>query len=366
MKIIKTQDYSPEQVITQTVQVLKSGGLVIFPSDTVYGLLVDATHQPAVQKLIDFKNRPPGKAISIFVGNFDRLFQVASVESSKQNLLYQLLPGPYTVILQSKKQVCAQLESEKCTIGVRIPQFQLVNQLVEQFGQPVTATSANLGGKSPHYSVTSLLNQLPQKKTQLIDLIIDAGTLPHNKPSTIVDLTTKQVAILRKGDIVTHDEQEYLSESPIQTRKIARHLLTKIYQKKPNRGQIIILSGDLGAGKTQFVKGLAEAVQITEKIISPTFVINYEYLTGENSYGLKLLNHYDLYNVEDSEELNNLSIHQNINQYTLTCIEWGEKSAALLPNLTKCSDVHQIQIDYINEDKRKISYKFIELNSFSL
>ncbi len=79
MKIIKTQDYSPDQVITQTVQVLKSGGLVIFPSDTVYGLLVDATHQPAVQKLIDFKNRPPGKAISTFVGNFDRLFQVASV-----------------------------------------------------------------------------------------------------------------------------------------------------------------------------------------------------------------------------------------------------------------------------------------------
>ena len=163
------------QTQKQIITVLKKGGLVVFPSDTVYGLLTDATNETAVKKLIQFKNRPWGKPISVFVDSFLRLEKLAEVDKKQLALLKNILPGPFTVILKSKKQVCNLLESEKQTLGLRFPHFSLVTDLVKAYGKPLTATSANLSGQSPHYSVESLLKTLPKQKKELLDLIVDMG-----------------------------------------------------------------------------------------------------------------------------------------------------------------------------------------------
>ena len=355
MNIISFNNNS-QDVIQTAVKVLQDGGLVIFPSDTVYGLLVDATNPAAVQKLINFKNRPPGKAISVFVKNLEMLNDEVEVSDKKKELLQQMLPGPFTIILPSKHKVSKLLESEKGTLGVRVPNYQLVLDLVAVFGKPITATSANLGGRPPHYSIESLLNEIPESKKELIDLIVDAGKLPRNKPSTIVDLTESEVKILRHGDIVTTDEETFTTDAPIQTRKVAHYILEKVTKKLQGKPLVVILEGDLGTGKTQFVKGVAEYIGIEEKIISPTFVIYYEY-DAPPEKGFNKLVHYDLYNIMDKDEFKDIGIAENLKEGTIMCMEWGDKSGEVIGMLKVKAKMVFIKISYLNEEKRKIEVK---------
>src|SRR3989338_3232251 len=189
-----------ETAIHESIKVLQSGGLVIFPSDTVYGALIDSTNKKAVTKLIGFKSRPIGKPISVFVSDFGMMNKYISL-GKHQTLLEKLLPGPFTVILESKHKTAVQLESERGTLGVRIPDFSPVIQLVKNLGKPVTATSANISGRPAHYSVETLLHEFFQSKKDMIDLVVDGGKLPRNKPSTVIDLISPEIKIMRHGDV---------------------------------------------------------------------------------------------------------------------------------------------------------------------
>lgn len=347
MKFITHNLKNAEEIVKKTIEVLKNGGLVVFPSDTVYGLLVDAKNQKAVEKLIKFKNRPPGKPISVFVPNLEMMEKYVSVDKRKKRLLKELLPGPFTVILESKHKVESLLESEKGTLGVRIPDYPLITKLVGVFAAPVTATSANLSGRSPHYSVESLINELGKDKKELIDLVIDAGKLPRNKPSTIIDLTEPKVRILRKGEIVFDRENTFVSENPQATGKLGEFILAKYHDPKSIRPLAIIIEGDLGAGKTVLVKGMGRKLGI-ENIVSPTYVIYYEYGS---------FYHFDLYQIEEVDELRNLGIGKLLKKGNILVFEWGEKVAELYGLLKNKADVVYIKIEYINEKKRKIIIK---------
>ena len=112
--------------VEKILQTLDSGGLVVAPSDTVYGLLVDATNETAVKKLLAFKNRPIGKPISIFVADYGMLSQQGDVQESQMQLLKRFLPGPFTVVFPSKHKVSRYLESEKGTLGIRIPSYPFI------------------------------------------------------------------------------------------------------------------------------------------------------------------------------------------------------------------------------------------------
>jgi len=351
MKIIKLDD---KNVIEKTVEVLQQGGLVVFPSDTVYGLLVDASNEKAVKKLIAFKNRPPGKPISVF-SDWDFLYDLVLVSEKQKELLKNLLPGPFTVVLKSKGKVCPLLESEKKTLGVRIPDYQPVNQLIKKIKKPVTATSANLSGKSPHYSIESLLKQLPESKKKLIDLIVDAGKLKRNKPSTVIDLVEENIKILRQGDIVFTQVDTYLSRSEKGTKKIAQFILGKLLKKHVKKPLIFIIEGDLGVGKTVFVKGMGEFLGI-KGIVSPTFVVMYEYEV-EKSKVDKLI-HLDLYNVEEKEEFEYLKIEKYLVPGNLLAIEWGEKVGEIFDLLKEKGEIVYVKMSYENEKERVIEVSF--------
>ncbi len=345
MKIIKLNSGNVDQTINNTIEVLKSTGLVIFPSDTVYGLLVDATNKAAVEKLIAFKNRPVGKPISIFT-DIESMDQLVEINKDQQKVFEEILPGPFTIVLPSKHKVNKLLESETGTLGVRVPMYQPIKELVNKFKKPITATSANLAGRSPHYSIGSLLNELTEKQKELIDLIVDAGQLPKNKPSTVVDLSRPNVKILRQGNEDFIKSKVFRSRTSEETKNIAEQIFTKNY-KKDEKPLIFIIKGEMGVGKTVFVKGVGEKLGINN-IVSPTYVIYYEY---KNFY------HFDLYQIEDREEFGNLGIDKFLVPGNILCFEWGEKAGEIIDLLSDKGNIVYIEMKYISESEREIIVK---------
>lgn len=319
MRIARLNKQNTESIIVQTLKILHHGGLVVFPTDTVYGLLVDTKNKEAVEKVIQFKARPAGRAISIFVADLVMMKQYVSLTKIHEQRLKSILPGPYTIVLPSRGKANSLLEAENRTLGVRIPDYSLVTELVKRFGGPVTATSANLSGKPSVYSVTALLYQLSQKKKEMIDLIVDAGHLPRNKPSTVVDFTQDSLKILRRGDKDLSNTKRLTSTSEDETKEIAKKILASFLSKKPNKPLVFILQGDLGAGKTIFVKGLGESLGV-ERIISPTFVIYYEYPLKDKNVFV----HFDLYKVQEASEFKHLGVEKYLQPGNILAFEWGD------------------------------------------
>lgn len=361
MRLINLNPQNIKEVVKHTAKVLKNGGLVVFPSDTVYGLLVDATNKDGVKKLIEFKERPAGKPISIFVLDMKMLKKVVKINTTKTNLLNNILPGPFTVVLDysskySKFNLVKSLLSEKNTIGLRYPYYSLINLLVSTFKKPITATSANLSGGTPTHSISAFLNRISKKKKDMIDLVVDAGNLPRNKPSTVIDLTSDKIRHLRTGDINLFGNFKYISKTTEGTKKIAKVILKENIKKLKEKSLVIILKGPLGAGKTVFVKGIGEYFGI-KNIISPSFVIYYEYkIQAQNQKGKsKKLIHADLFNIKDEEELKYLGFEKYLKAGNIICIEWGEKSSNLVKLLSSKSNILYIDISYQGKDKRKIN-----------
>lgn len=353
MLLINLYKSNYEKIISQVLKVLNNGGLVIFPSDTVYGLLCDATNEVAVRKLITFKNRPIGKPISVFC-DFNTLSNLVTINNQQLSTLKQILPGPFTIILPSKHKVNKLLESEAGTLGIRIPMYRYIEVLVDQFKKPITATSANIAGRSPHYSIESLLNTLTEKQKKLIDLIVDAGTLPKNKPSTVVDLTESDVKVLRKGDVDYSRSKIFSSKTSEKTKEIARQILKENIEKK-DKPLIFIIEGEMGVGKTVFVKGIGKELGINN-IISPTFVIYYE-------YDKKILNikdqiskmiHVDLYNIQDKREFMDLGLINYLKPGNILCFEWGEKAGEIIELLKSKGEIVYVKMKYVNEKEREI------------
>lgn len=354
MKTLSVQKLESRDVISEALAVLKTGGLVVFPSDTVYGLLVDATNPQAVEKLIAFKERPKGKAISVFVADFEMLRETVEVNSETGARLKELLPGPFTIILSSKHRTEKLLESENGTLGVRLPDNKRIQELVAQFGKPLSATSANISGSSPHYSIDAFFKTLSEKKKKLIDLVVDVGALPRNKPSTVLDMTTGDLAILREGEVAS--QRKHSSRSEEETKKIARDLVQLIYSSKQSKAVALIIQGDLGAGKTVFVKGIGEEFGI-KNIVSPTYVVMYEY-DVKNDNDVEKIAHFDLYNVARADEFQHLGFEAHLHPKNLLCLEWGERAGEVADLLREKASLIYVYIRHIDEKTREIEVRW--------
>jgi len=174
--------------IGRAVAILNHDGLVVYPTETVYGLGADAFSDEAIEKVYEAKKRPVGMPVSIAVADLDMLHAVARAEPWMEGFLSSFLPGPVTVVLPARRSVPAILTGGTGRIGIRIPSHALALQLIAGFDAPITATSANLhGAKEP---VT------PSECTVPHEFLIDGGRLPGT-PSTVVDLTEKR--IIRAG-----------------------------------------------------------------------------------------------------------------------------------------------------------------------
>ena len=195
--IIKVNFRNPEkEVIKKAVGIIKNGGLVVIPTDTVYGLLVDARNKKPVEKIFKIKKRSKMKPIAIFVKDIKTAKKYAFIDRKQEEFLKKNWPGKITVILKSKNNLSEGVMAKNKTIGIRIADCKLVNLLLEKMNFPLAQTSANISGGEATTKIREVLEQFAGKRITP-DLIIDAGDLSNNRPSKIVDLTQEKPLIIR-------------------------------------------------------------------------------------------------------------------------------------------------------------------------
>lgn len=358
MKRLLIDEQNKTQAITEAVKVLRNGGLIVFPTETAYGVGALATNSEAVTKLLQYKERPVGKAISVAVADRETAERYVEINNEADQLFKQFLPGPLTVVCNSKHYADTRLESEKATLGIRIPDFDFTLKLLKELKEGISATSANRAGKKTPYSIEDILANNPARKTEMLDLILDYGELPKRPTSTVIDTTTLDMQVIRSGAISF--------DTPIIEKEITSYEemidLGTSFTKENIKGKaesltIISFNAELGAGKTQFMKGVALALGINETIKSPTYSLLNEYDTHD---GLKLI-HIDTWRMASVAELEEVLQESYFAHRNIIAIEWAgaaeemirEKTQQAIKNGVKVIRFN-VEILYTNKDTRRI------------
>lgn len=205
METIQLQEGHIDVAIDRATAILRSGGVVLYPTDTLYGLGADAFSDAAVAKVYAIKGRDEKKPIHCVVSSIDEVESYAEVNDFARRLARKFLPGPLTLILHKKQNIDSGIAKGITTFGIRIPQNEFCLGLAKAFG-PYTTTSANLASAANLRSVPEILAQLGEQ-ADLIDLVIDAGELPVRDPSTVVDVSTGEFKIVREGAVTLAEIQ---------------------------------------------------------------------------------------------------------------------------------------------------------------
>lgn len=193
MKVIKTGiDEIDEEIIFEAINVLADGGVVLYPTDTIYGLGANIFDNKAVRRVFDIKQRSFLKPLSILVRDVEAINLVAKVSLGQINTIKSYLPGPYTFILDKRDIVPRVITSGTSHVGVRVPDNELACRLASIF--PITTTSANLSDDEVLSNPGEILKQLDCE----VDLVIDVGDLNTGHASSIIDLTGFKPKIIRK------------------------------------------------------------------------------------------------------------------------------------------------------------------------
>jgi len=193
-----------KQFLSQVIDALAKGKIIVYPTDTLYGLGADIFNIDAIKKIYKIKKRPENLPISIAVSSISDIRQLAYVDDKVEKIIKKFLPGELTIVLRKKSNVLDILTNNKEKIAIRIPKNKIALEILSNYG-PLTCTSANIHGqKTP-----SLINDINmQFKKSDIALYIDNGKL-NGAASTIVDLTNDKPLILREGNI---KEKEIMDE----------------------------------------------------------------------------------------------------------------------------------------------------------
>lgn len=188
------------QNISQEVStIIRNGGIAILPFDTVYGFVCDSRNDLSLQKIYELKKRPAQKTIGLAVANIEKLKNITDLSDVAKEYITQRTPGKYTFILKKLSWIPDQVGDDKgtisdfCvqsgTIGVRIPDSQLILDVIRASGGMIAQTSANISGQPNCFSINDIRNQYDEKSLAQVDLIVDGGALNNLEASKLVDLT---------------------------------------------------------------------------------------------------------------------------------------------------------------------------------
>jgi L-threonylcarbamoyladenylate synthase len=184
-------------ILDHILQVLNRGGLIVYPTETAYGLGCDAFNEIAVKKIYRIKQRSKKHPLPVIVNSLEMADKIAFLSPEIEILSKKFHPGPLVIATQKKAQIPDIVNPSG--IAFRISSNKLVQKIISGFNKPLVSTSANLSGNPTPYSISDIKSQLDY---ELIDIILDAGVLPKRKPSTIVDFQLKpSPQIIREGDI---------------------------------------------------------------------------------------------------------------------------------------------------------------------
>jgi L-threonylcarbamoyladenylate synthase len=186
-----------DEHIARAVATLRAGGVVAYPTDTLYGLAVDPRSPEAVARLFVVKRRDPGHAIPLIAADERQAAEAGEFTPLARQLVRTFWPGPLSIILQATRPIAGQVKADDGTIAVRVPDSAVARGLARTFGFCVSATSANLSGQLPTASVAIIRAGLADR----VDYILDAGDAPGGEPSTIVDVRGDTPRLVRAGAV---------------------------------------------------------------------------------------------------------------------------------------------------------------------
>jgi L-threonylcarbamoyladenylate synthase len=183
--------------LDKAVGVLRDGGVIAMPTDTLYALTAAAEDPEAVRRVFAIKGREPGRPLPLFVSGLEMAERVGLFNAAARRLAARFWPGQLTIVVPKHQEWDSEALSGSSTVGLRAPDHEVARAVVEALGTPVTGTSANLSGGPDPVSADEVRRQLDGR----IDLILDAGPCAHGAASTIVDCSGPEPAVLRHGAV---------------------------------------------------------------------------------------------------------------------------------------------------------------------
>ncbi|MCS7121854.1 MAG: L-threonylcarbamoyladenylate synthase [Archaeoglobaceae archaeon] len=290
MIIIKSDPENPGDEIRAAAEIIKKGGLVAFPTETVYGLGADALNEDAVGKIFKAKGRPADNPLIVHVSSFEQFYEIADVNEIAEMLMKKFFPGPLTLVVKNKKIpkiVTAGLD----TVAVRMPNHRVALKLIDMSERPIAAPSANKSGRPSPTKAEHVIEDFGEE----IDCIINAGETKIGLESTVIDTTVYPVEILRPGAITKEELEKYVEVGEAKPSSIPRSPGMK-YRHYAPRCELIVLVGknfeekafelakefekkgyrvgvagmgvgyDLGKNLEEFAKNLFKALRDLEKV----------------------------------------------------------------------------------------------------
>ena len=194
---MKIYDHVDDNILKKIVEVLNNDGLIIFPTDTVYGIACNSYSDKAIKKLYAAKKRDLNKPISVLTDSISKIeLMVDSINDKERELMDKYFPGNLTIILNKKKLVSNLLTSNNSTIGVRIPNNEIALKILSSYPYPLATTSANISGEDNGTKIEDFID----KFKDTVDIVIDGGKTT-DIPSTIVRVVDSKIIVLREGSL---------------------------------------------------------------------------------------------------------------------------------------------------------------------
>ena len=195
MEYYEIHPLNPQQrFINKAVKVLKEGGIIIYPTDTVYGIGCDILNKAAIGRIQEIKNNPDIKLLSFICPNLKDISKYAKVSDYAYKTMKHLLPGPYTFILPAAKQVPKKLWNKRKSVGIRVPDHKIAISIVEGLGNPIISTSATNRKGEVLFDPLEIKNIFHSQ----VDLMLASGNL-NGTPSSVIDLSEDTPVIVRQG-----------------------------------------------------------------------------------------------------------------------------------------------------------------------
>ena len=188
----------------EVVNIIKNGGVVVLPTETVYGIGCSCFNEESIKRLYEIKNRPYNKPISVLVSNIDMISRVAkNISDIEMKIIKHFFPGPLTIVLEKNDNIPDILTSNGTTIGVRMADNNIINTIIDKVDIPLAVSSANESGMDANINIDTIYEIFKDK----IDYYVDGGISKIGVASTVVKVVNGEVIILREG-IITKSEIE--------------------------------------------------------------------------------------------------------------------------------------------------------------
>lgn len=198
MAYLNVEKYIEDKKLKEVANIIREGGIVIFPTETVYGIGVNGLNETAIKKLYEVKQRPTNKPISLLVNSIEMIEEVArDITEIEYDLIKKFFPGPLTIVLKKKEIVPDTVTAGFDTVGIRMPENEIALKLIEYAGVPIATPSANISGRPSGTNLKEIMKDFNDK----VDYFIDGGISKIGVASTIVQVINGNPYILRKGKI---------------------------------------------------------------------------------------------------------------------------------------------------------------------